>query len=245
MVILDRVEGALEGLVEGLFTRIFRAPVQPAEIAKRLERSMEANQSVGVGKVYAPNSYEVALSRRDYEAFERYSESLERELATYLQDRARETGLTMISRPQIQLVARDSIRPGAVQVRSWMQDPESIEGDHQFEFTQPIEVPRSRRREPQSATLTIVSGPQNGQRYALPPARARLGRGLDNEVVLEDARVSRSHAEIFLRGNEWHLRDLNSTNGTYVNGYGIRERALESGDRISLGGVEMVFHARR
>jgi pSer/pThr/pTyr-binding forkhead associated (FHA) protein len=72
-----------------------------------------------------------------------------------------------------------------------------------------------------------------------------MGRGLENEIVIEDARVSRNHAEIYPRGNEWYLRDLGSTNGTYVNGYGIRERALESGDRVSLGGAELVFHSRR
>lgn len=244
MRLLDRVEGSLENLFEGVFTRLFRAPVQPAEIAKRLERSLESNQSVGVGKVYGPNSYEVTLSPRDYQAFEKYRESLERELSTYLHDRARDYRLTLISRPQVRIISAPNVKRGAVSVHSWMQDPESIEGNHQVEFTQPIEIPRAKPRVPQSVTVTIVAGPQHGQRYALPPGRATLGRGLENDVVLEDPRVSRHHAEIYLRGNDWYLKDLDSTNGTFVNGYGIRERALESGDRISLGGVEMVFQNR-
>lgn len=246
MSVLSRFEGILEGLFEGVFSRVFRARVQPAEIAKRLERSMESNQTIGVGKVFAPNTYEVSLHPRDYEAFDRYRASLERELSTYLQDRGRELGLTFITKPQVNLVSQQSARSGSVRVQAWLQDVEAAEAENRVEFTQPIEIPRARRRsELQPATLTVVAGGQNGERYALPQGRAGLGRGLENEIVLEDSRVSRNHAEIYLRGSEWYLRDLNSTNGTYVNGYGVRERALESGDRVSLGGVELVFHNRR
>ena len=246
MGILGRLEDLLEGAFEGTFSRVFRARVQPADIANRLERSMEANKTVGVGKVFAPNTYEVVLNPRDHESFERYTSALERELSTYLQDRARDGKLALITRPRVVLKPDRSVRPGRVRVRSWMQDVESTESENRIEYTQPIEIPRSRKRkEAQSATLTVVAGAHNGQRYTLPPGQVSLGRGLDNQVVLEDSRVSRNHAEIFLRGSEWHLRDLNSTNGTYVNGYGVKERALESGDRISLGGVELVFHNRR
>ncbi len=246
MGVLGKVEGWLESMFEGPFTRVFRPRVQPAVIAKRLERSMEENQTVGVGKVFAPNTYEVSLNPREYEDFDRYRNSLEREMSSHLQERARAMNLSLISRPQVKLISDERVRVGSVHVSSWLQDMDSGEGLGQVEFTQPIEIQRVRRtQQPQTATLTVVAGPHSGRRYSLPSSGVRLGRGTDNEVVLEDPRVSRNHAEVFMRGNEWALRDLGSTNGTYVNGYGIRERALESGDRISLGGVEFVFHARR
>lgn len=245
---LRGLEEWLEGLFEGTFSRVFRARVQPADIAKRLERALEGDQTIGVGKVFAPNTFEAALNPKDYDAFERYSSSLERELSTYLQDRARERGLTLITRPVVHLKCDPGVRRGGVRVRAWLQDVESVATDNRVEFTQPIPTarPRARSKEPQAATLTIIMGEHNGHRYTLPPGDViTLGRGLDNQIVLDDSRVSRTHAELHTRGGEWHLRDLGSTNGTYVNGYGIRERALESGDRISLGGVEMVFHNRR
>ncbi len=247
MRLLRNLEDLVERTFEGGFNRVFRARVQPAEIATKLERSMEGNKTIGVGKVFAPNTYEAALNPRDHEAFERYLVSLERELSSYLNERARELGLTLITRPKVKLVASPNVRPGSVQVQSWLQDLESVESENQVEFTQPIEILRQRAkpRDIQSASLTVVAGRKNGERYQLPPGRVRLGRGTENQVVLDDSRVSRQHAEIFLRGSEWYLRDLGSTNGTYVNGYGIRERALESGDRVSLGGVELVFHSRR
>lgn len=242
---LGKFEGWLEGMFEGTFARVFRPRVQPAEIAKRLERSMESNTTVGVGKVYAPNTYEVALNPREYEAFERYRSSLEREMSSYLQDRARAANLTLMTRPVVKLEPNEKVRTGGVKVRSWLQDVDSEDMPQQIEYTQPIEISRSRRPQPQAATLTVAAGPQSGKRYTLPPGRVRLGRGVDNDVVLEDPRVSRNHAELYLRGSEWYLRDLGSTNGTYVNNYGVRERALESGDRVSLGGAELVFHSRR
>lgn len=246
MSVLGRVEGWLEGMFEGTFSRLFRPRVQPADIATRLGRSMEANQTVGVGKRYAPNTYEVALNPREFEAFEPFRTSLEREMAIYLQEKARAESFTLITRPHVTIVPDEKARPGAVKVRSWLQDPGDTPGSEQVEYTQPIEVQRARSAQPASATLTVVAGSENGRRFTLPSdGKARMGRGLDNELVIEDPRVSRQHAELYLRGNEWYLRDLDSTNGTFVNGYGIRERALESGDRVSLGGAELVFHTRR
>ena len=245
MRVLDRFERGLESLFEGTFLRIFRPQIQPAEIATRLERSMDLNQTIGVGKRFAPNSYEARLNPRDYEAYERSRATLERELSTYLYDSARRMNLTLITRPQVKLLSDPNVRRGAVQVKSWLQDMPDVETNRQFDFTQPIEITRARHKEPQTASLTVVAGLQNGQRYTVPPGRVRIGRGTENQIVLDDSRVSRSHAEILLRGNEWYLRDLGSTNGTYVNGYAVRERSLESGDRISLGGVELVFNNRR
>jgi len=243
---LSRIEEMLERVVEGPFSRLFRARIQPAEIAKRLERSMESNRTVGVGKVFAPNTYEVRLNPRDYEVFESYRISLERDMAAHLQETARAKGMRLITRPQVQFISDDSVRKASLQVASRLQDVEGADAENRVEFTQPIEVPRVRSRtEPPAATLSIVSGGKNGYRYPLPMGKVSLGRGGENQIVLEDPRISRNHAEIFLRGNDWYLRDLGSTNGTYVNGYGVRERALESGDRVSLGGVELVFHNRR
>jgi hypothetical protein len=243
--VFARLERGLEALFEGSFLRIFRPQIQPAEIAKRLERSMEANRQAAVGKVFGPNYFEALLSPRDFEAYERSKDYLERELSVYLYDRAKELNLSLITRPQVALAAHPDVRRGSVQVRSWLQDAPTEETERQFDFTQPIEIPRARPREPLSATLTVVSGELSGQRHSVPPGRVHLGRDLGNQIVLEDSRVSRKHAEIYLRGADWYLRDLGSTNGTYVNGYAIKERALETGDRVSLGGVELVFQTRQ
>jgi pSer/pThr/pTyr-binding forkhead associated (FHA) protein len=91
----------------------------------------------------------------------------------------------------------------------------------------------------------IVSGPPtpnllwNGSSYAVLRSPTRIGRLPDNDIVLDDRRVSRHHAEVILQGGRWTLRDTKSTNGTAVNGKMVREAMLKPGDRISLGGLEV------
>jgi pSer/pThr/pTyr-binding forkhead associated (FHA) protein len=68
-----------------------------------------------------------------------------------------------------------------------------------------------------------------------------VGRGLNNDVILEDTRVSRNHAQLRYRSRRFWITDLSSTNGTYVNGEPVEERALRDGDVISLGGLEVAF----
>jgi pSer/pThr/pTyr-binding forkhead associated (FHA) protein len=71
---------------------------------------------------------------------------------------------------------------------------------------------------------------------------ASLGRGLDNDVVVEDPRVSRHHARLLRGPRGWELTDLASTNGTFINGKQIKQRQVTNGDTISLGGLEMKFY---
>ena len=68
-----------------------------------------------------------------------------------------------------------------------------------------------------------------------------LGRALDNDVVIDDTRVSRHHAQLRLRNGQYILYDTGSSGGTAVNGEPAAERALRSGDVISLAGYAMVY----
>jgi pSer/pThr/pTyr-binding forkhead associated (FHA) protein len=75
----------------------------------------------------------------------------------------------------------------------------------------------------------------------LPWTVTNIGRRVENEVVIEDPRVSRYHAQLRLIDNRYILFDLNSTGGTYVNGRRIEQSVIYSGDTISLAGVELIF----
>lgn len=70
-----------------------------------------------------------------------------------------------------------------------------------------------------------------------------VGRVSDNAIQIDDASVSSHHAQFTLVGGSYHLRDLNSTNGTRHNGQRISDSALQDGDRIRFGKVEAVFRA--
>ncbi|HTP03332.1 MAG TPA: FHA domain-containing protein [Anaerolineales bacterium] len=69
----------------------------------------------------------------------------------------------------------------------------------------------------------------------------RIGRRLENNLVLDDPRVSRTHAELRAINGRYVLFDLNSTGGTYVNGLKVTQSVVYPGDVISLAGVNLVY----
>lgn len=95
-------------------------------------------------------------------------------------------------------------------------------------------VPRS-EWEPESPLLILEEGTEETRNWALSGAQTTIGRWTDNDIVLPDRRVSRTHARIERRGNEFVLIDLNSTNGTFVNGKRlVEEHFLQNGDMIQI-----------
>jgi hypothetical protein len=89
--------------------------------------------------------------------------------------------------------------------------------------------------------LHILSGVLEGKVFDLTEERITLGRALDNVIRLEDGTVSHHHALLVSEGLEYKLRDLNSTNGTRVNGLRIVDQMLQNGDQVRLGSVEMRY----
>ena len=84
-----------------------------------------------------------------------------------------------------------------------------------------------------------------GGRHVIERRAVVLGRSRDCDIVLDDKSVSRRHAELVRHGDGFLLRDLDSTNGSSVNGKRIREAAVEPGDDIILGTVALTFEQTR
>lgn len=92
------------------------------------------------------------------------------------------------------------------------------------------------------ANLKALQGETVGKVFPIDGARVTIGRHPQCEVVLEHATVSRSHAQILVAGDEYFVQDLNSRNGTYVNGSKIDGRLpLCNGDEIQLSDVLLLF----
>jgi hypothetical protein len=116
MSILSDFEDRLAEAVEGLFAGAFRSPVQPAEVAKALGKSMDDGRVVGVGRIYAPTSYTVALSPEDADKLGAFTPVLGKELATYLADHARKRGYHMTSSPEVHFIIHDALKLGRFRV---------------------------------------------------------------------------------------------------------------------------------
>jgi predicted Zn finger-like uncharacterized protein len=93
-------------------------------------------------------------------------------------------------------------------------------------------------------TLTVLEGADTGSRITLSRTRTVLGRR-DAHVLLNDPEVSSLHAAIAVEGNRYSLRDLRSTNGTFLNGKRIEEAELSHLDEIRLGRTTALFIVTR
>jgi serine/threonine protein kinase len=92
-----------------------------------------------------------------------------------------------------------------------------------------------------SAQIVIVSGPDKGQSFPLPPGGSlQVGRGLATATKLTDLTVSREHCRIDCDGDHAVLLNI-STNGTFVNGKSVGQHPLKHGDLVRVGGTEFRF----
>jgi transcriptional regulator with GAF, ATPase, and Fis domain len=92
-----------------------------------------------------------------------------------------------------------------------------------------------------SAVLVGTDGPSKGRLVLLGEAEVSVGRDEGNSVAIDDLAASRRHFVIRLVGERFQLRDLNSRNGTLVNGALVQERLLEDNDEIRVGGSVFLF----
>lgn len=215
---LNQFEQRLERLVEGVFARTFRSGVKPVELARRLTREMDLHRVVGVSGLIAPNRFTIAVSPTDHEQFESYSEALLRELGEAVRAHARQEQYAFVGPVHVEI----------------SEDPEVGVGEFMV-VSEIVEAPGG------AAVGSLVL--PDGSRVVIGEEPVAIGRLPECDVVLGDPNVSRRHAEIRRQGNGFLVVDLGSTNGTRVNGVGVKERRLADGDEITVGGTKIRFEA--
>jgi hypothetical protein len=250
MSVLRNLESKLAGLVEGTFSRAFKSEVRPVEIARKLAREMEEHKVVSLSRTYVPNEYAVWLSVEDREHVAAYEDELRRELSGYLLEHARRERLALLTPPEITFKTDERLRLGefGIQARLVRPHEDPARGPRQAEeghtmvystserLSEPLREPDPRRA---AARLRL-----DGRTEVLGSQGAALGRSRECDIVLDDANVSRRHAEIRPSGGSWVVRDLGSTNGVKVNGRRLepsRPQSLAPGDVIEMGTSRVVF----
>jgi hypothetical protein len=237
MSALNRFEQFMENIVEGSVARMFGSPVHAAEIAKRLERAMESQQQISMRRVIVPNVYHVYLHPNDFTAFQPIQKEIEQEMGVYLSELARERSFTMLEHPQVDLGEDAAVPRRTIQVVAETSRA-NVEGATQVMSADNQQQPAAQSG---SKALLLLETTRGTTPIPLETTLLTLGRGLDNDVVLEDSRVSRNHAQLRYKSRRFWVIDLASTNGTFVNGEPVSETALRNGDILSLGGLELIF----
>lgn len=223
---------------------------------------MEAERKVHARRAYAPSLYRVLINAADHAALDPASGSLKTDLGESLRAYARAHGYTLLSRPVVEIEPSSVVPQGDLKVfasppvipaaafensqdrlnqPSLQSQPAGGPGEQDSDSEPQIDIgeataifaaptPSTPR-----AVMAIRSPGQPVTRITVQPGTIRLGRSLDNDVVLPDDRVSRRHGQIGVRHGMLVYTDLGSTNGSYLNSGPVTEIALGPGDVLQLG----------
>lgn len=309
---LDNVENKLERIIEGPFSKLFRSPLQPAEIEKAAIKEIERTRKLGVSTIYVANVYSVVISAADAELLGDLVETLRADLATRIFAYASNNNYRLPTRAIVDFAVDEDLKLGDVFVIGENISAEKVAEDFGEEYLHPgtptpshregvriqyptpsrprdydayapVSEPFSARPAPAPADAADVvpypvtpepelsafradsasipstsaqvvnpglSSPTRNATIAvnnLPPFilgsqdRYCIGRQNECEIVLEDPQISRRHAEIIRDSSGWAILDLQSTNGTSLNGERISQRHLRDGDIITVGTTTIRF----
>ena len=227
MGVLDRFERGVERAVNGVFAKAFRSEVQPVELASALRKEADSAAAiVGRGRTLIPNAYRIALGQSDYERFSSWEDSLCEELAEAVTQHARQQRYAFVGAVSVKLELDPELNTGVFNVRG-----ARVKGSVA----------------PATGAVATVTHPVidvDGRRYQINSRHTRIGRGTDCDIVVDDPGMSRHHAEIVLDAGQASLRDLGSTNGSFVDGERATNAKLVDGSIITLGRTRIRFTNR-
>lgn len=286
---LSKFEAFMQRVVEGPFAFLFPSKLQPAEVAKKLERAMEDNSLLqGEGRRLAPDVYDIYVSIKDHQQMNPIEGTLKRDWQEHLVQYARNNHYTMKADPLFRLHAKRDLRAGAVRIEAQLRSrggedgamaTQAISAEQMAQIRQqllpgqqlpgidpgvprpgasnivPTQYAHAGQAAPVQAApvqalpqawLTIRS-PQTQQTvFRIEKSVVNIGRQLSNDIIVEDKRVSRYHAQIkYQSDGQFTIFDLGSTNGITVNGVPhLRQHLLRNGDRFTIGSYDFVYERR-
>lgn len=218
--------------------RFFAGRLLPQEVATHLVRALEEAERLGADGVReVPGRYVVTLNADDLAALQSDYPDLENVLAEALKTLAGRMELRLKEPPAILLHADAALPLRAVHIQAAAYYPLSTEQTRDLDLSR-LETLAAHEAQPTQQAYLVVQGQQT---FDLIQNMVRIGRALDNDLIVEDRRVSRYHAQLRRRYNRYILQDLGSSSGTSVNGFPVQEVVLRPGDVISLAGVELLY----
>lgn len=228
---MNKFEDLAQQLIEASLARALGGKLQANEVLRAIVRAIEDAQSDG-GEPVAPNHFWVTLNESDLRALEASRPRLADELSEHVRQILLQMGLRMDASPRVLLWGVPHVPAHHLRVKARWISANLAQAETSATPALAVQLPRQ--------PFLIVDGQRQ---ISLTTTFVRMGRAHDNDVIVDDRRVSRHHLE--LRWQEHSSRflaiDLDSSGGTKLNGYPIKQCPLEAGDVISLGGFEIIY----
>ena len=184
------------------------------------------------GKAYAPDQFTLTVHPDRAEAIKLRSEELQERIAEVVADLLDAFTYEIIARPHITLATDPTLKHGDLRIIGWHSSNPLAVAE---KMTSSEEVDT---QSPPSGAFLVVDGRRH---FELKQPVIRIGRRLDNDLVLDDPHVSREHFRLIARNHRYLLEDVGSTAGTRVNGKEISEFFLRPGDVISIADIDLIY----
>ena len=233
MITLEQIENRIRELIEIRLPAILPGKTLESAAIRQFAEAMHANTTEKDGKRFAPNVYTLT-SRSDESATwqdPQWVEALKETIYTA----GREAGLEFSTPPTLALSTDDSLPLKQIHITAShniepLAETNNMPNEDGAETEEEGHVPDN--------AFLILDG-----RKVIPLTETviNIGRRLENGIVLDDPRISRTHSQLRAIKGRYVIFDLNSTGGTFVNGQRIEQTVLYPGDVISLAGVTIVF----
>lgn len=225
----DKLERWIEGSIIRLFGQQFPAGSLASQLAEAMKEGLRTNEH---GITHAPDNYRITLNPETIDNIKISTLELATQLSSGLANAARDQGILFVRPPEIMILPESSISQWEIRVIAW-------HGTSPLEETHEMNVPISKEElsYPIGAFL-IIDGDSH---FVLDRPVINIGRRNDNQIVLDNALVSRTHAQIRARHGRFMLFDLGSKSGTLVHGIAIKQHILRPGDVITIANVQLVY----
>lgn len=244
MSIFRKLEKNLESIFESAFSRVVRKKLEPLELAHELESVLLESAVTDTEVPFAANIYHIRVSKADYSLLKPFLNELEGQLELYVQEVCSRESLALPGKTEVTIEIDESVKPGDVRIIPELKKQEAenlVQSYSNLEKTQVLDIEEAARLNLSTAPC-YLEDLKSGRKFFINRFPARIGRIESNDVIVEDLTVSRVHAEIYREGKHFFIRDLESTNGTFVNGKQISVRRLSDGDIITFGEAKMRWH---
>src|SRR6185503_6455731 len=232
---LDQLEARIQKLVEDQLAGILPGLKLEDRVIQRLASAVKENiVQQKDDRAIAPNEFTLIVATDTSPMWK--EQSTIDALKNIITLASRDVGLKFVTQPTVNITTDDTF--SAEEIRVVAAHKLEPVGDTQgMQTSMGKEENEDADNIPENAFL-IVEGVKV---HPLSESVVNIGRRLENQLVIDDPRVSRNHAQLRAIKGRFVLFDLNSTGGTFVNGQRTSQTVLYPGDVISLAGVALIF----
>lgn len=228
---LSKFESQLQSFIEGGTTRIVPQVARQSRIGSSLVAKMQESIILDQdGRALAADTYIVVVDLETARLMGEDPATVD-DLLQELLANASASGASFQLHPRIKISVDKSMQAGRFEIMPLFGLQEKVE-------TSTLVVDSSECMPVPEYAFLLLDG---NQVFPLAEQVINLGRRSDNQLVIDDLRVSRTHAQIRAINNRFVIFDLDSTGGTYVNKVRVDQSILFPGDVISLAGVDLVY----